>query len=243
MQLEVLSWQFESVAERGLSREHLHMLAEKLLGKVGRHVLSWPKFSKDGAAGFSFWAWLDGILGLLQEHLKKLWKDGLILGFVSRKQEKKLLKGKRTGTFLIRFSESVLGGVTFTWVEHPESGERRPAFRAVVPYTTVELASLALPDIIRDYQLLAEENIPENPLLFLYPDTPRDEAFSPYYSQRQEGELGVRPEVRDPWGPSWAPLGTLRPPTTSPGNPQDPQQPRDSPPRHIPSPQDPQARW
>lgn len=50
----------------------------------------------------------------------------LILGFVSRKQEKKLLKGKRTGTFLIRFSESVLGGVTFTWVEHPESGERVP---------------------------------------------------------------------------------------------------------------------
>lgn len=43
---------------------------------------------------------------------------------MSRKQEKKLLKGKRTGTFLIRFSESVLGGVTFTWVEHPESGER-----------------------------------------------------------------------------------------------------------------------
>uniref|UniRef100_A0A8B9EHC6 SH2 domain-containing protein n=1 Tax=Anser cygnoides TaxID=8845 RepID=A0A8B9EHC6_ANSCY len=185
---EVLSWQFESVAERGLSREHLHMLAEKLLGKPSpESVLSWSKFSKDGAAGFSFWAWLDGILGLLQEHLKKLWKDGLILGFVSRKQEKKLLKGKRTGTFLIRFSESVLGGVTFTWVEHPESGERRPAFRAVVPYTTVELASLALPDIIRDYQLLAEENIPENPLLFLYPDTPRDEAFSPYYSQRQEG--------------------------------------------------------
>lgn len=47
----------------------------------------------------------------------------LILGFVSRKQEKKLLKGKRTGTFLIRFSESILGGVTCTWVEHPESGE------------------------------------------------------------------------------------------------------------------------
>nr|QCY58619.1 signal transducer and activator of transcription 2 [Anas platyrhynchos] len=191
---EVLSWQFESVAERGLSREHLQMLAEKLLGSKPspESVLTWSKFSKDGAAGFSFWAWLDGILGLLQEHLKKLWKDGLILGFVSRKQEKKLLKGKRTGTFLIRFSESVLGGVTFTWVEHPESG--RPAFRAVVPYTTVELASLALPDIIRDYQLLAEENIPENPLLFLYPDTPRDEAFGPHYSQRQEGILTEKKE-------------------------------------------------
>ncbi|KAM9252201.1 signal transducer and activator of transcription 2 [Cariama cristata] len=186
---EVLSWQFESVAERGLSREHLLMLAEKLFGSKPspESALAWSKFSKDGASGFSFWAWLDGILGLLQEHLKQLWKDGLILGFVSRKQEKKLLKGKRTGTFLIRFSESVLGGVTCTWVEHPESGP--PAFRAVVPYTAAELASLALPDIIRDYQLLVEENIPENPLQFLYPDTARDEAFGPYYSQRQEGSL------------------------------------------------------
>lgn len=104
---------------------------------------------QDGAAGFSFWAWLDGILALLHDHLKQLWKDGygldaggsgcgaagadcapnpprLILGFVSRKQEKKLLKVKRSGTFLIRFSESTLGGVTCTWVEHPESGERSP---------------------------------------------------------------------------------------------------------------------
>ncbi|KAM6189095.1 signal transducer and activator of transcription 2 [Sarcoramphus papa] len=186
---EVLSWQFESVAERGLSKEHLLMLAEKLFGSKPspESTLAWPKFSKDGASGFSFWAWLDGILGLLQEHLKQLWKDGLILGFVSRKQEKKLLKGKRTGTFLIRFSESILGGVTCTWVEHPKSGP--PAFRAVVPYTAAELASLALPDIIRDYQLLVEENIPENPLQFLYPDTARDEAFGPYYSQRQEGNL------------------------------------------------------
>ncbi|KAM6325914.1 signal transducer and activator of transcription 2 isoform 2-T7 [Alca torda] len=186
---EVLSWQFESVAERGLSRDHLLMLAEKLFGSKPspESTLTWPKFSKDGASSFSFWAWLDGILGLLQEQLKELWKNGLILGFVSRKQEKKLLKGKRTGTFLIRFSESVLGGVTCTWVEHPESG--RPAFRSVVPYTAVELASLALPDIVRDYQLLMEENIPENPLQFLYPDTPRDEAFGPYYSQRQEGNL------------------------------------------------------
>uniref|UniRef100_A0A8D0FWK5 SH2 domain-containing protein n=1 Tax=Strix occidentalis caurina TaxID=311401 RepID=A0A8D0FWK5_STROC len=166
----------------GLGRDHLLMLAEKLFGKGG----GWPEPpGADGASGFSFWAWLDGILGLLQEHLKQLWKDGLILGFVSRKQEKKLLKGKRTGTFLIRFSESVLGGVTCTWVEHPTSGP--PAFRAVVPYTAAELASLALPDIIRDYQLLVEENIPENPLQFLYPDTPRDEAFGPYYSQRQDG--------------------------------------------------------
>ncbi|XP_056370917.1 signal transducer and activator of transcription 2 [Oenanthe melanoleuca] len=186
---EVLSWQFQSVAERGLSRDNLLMLAEKLLGSKPSQdsTVTWPKFSKDGPAGFSFWAWLDGILGLLQEHLKQLWKDELILGFVSRKQEKKLLKSKRTGTFLLRFSESVLGGVTFTWVEHHEKGS--PTFHAVDPYTASELVSLALPDIIRDYQLMVEENVPENPLKFLYPSTPRDEAFGPYYSQRQEGTL------------------------------------------------------
>uniref|UniRef100_A0A8C7EDP0 SH2 domain-containing protein n=1 Tax=Nothoprocta perdicaria TaxID=30464 RepID=A0A8C7EDP0_NOTPE len=182
---EVLSWQFESAAERGLAREHLHMLARKLFGEPSpESTLAWHKFSKDGASGFSFWAWLDGILGLLQEHLKQLWKEGLILGFVSRKQEEKLLRGKRTGTFLIRFSESVLGGVTFSWVEHPE---RPPTFQAVEPYTATELAALALPDIIHDYQLLVEENIPENPLRFLYPDRDRDEAFGPHYSQRQAG--------------------------------------------------------
>ncbi|XP_010563488.1 PREDICTED: signal transducer and activator of transcription 2 [Haliaeetus leucocephalus] len=191
---EVLSWQFESVAERGLSKDHLLMLAEKLFGKAGCQ----PQAS---------WGWDGGraapphpaLASKAQSHLWRApWPgpsspraDGtsprLILGFVSRKQEKKLLKGKRTGTFLIRFSESVLGGVTCTWVEHPTSGP--PAFRAVVPYTTAELASLALPDIIRDYQLLVEENIPENPLQFLYPDIARDEAFGPYYSQRQEGNL------------------------------------------------------
>uniref|UniRef100_A0A8C6ZG49 SH2 domain-containing protein n=1 Tax=Nothoprocta perdicaria TaxID=30464 RepID=A0A8C6ZG49_NOTPE len=185
---EVLSWQFESAAERGLAREHLHMLARKLFGEPSpESTLAWHKFSKDGASGFSFWAWLDGILGLLQEHLKQLWKEGLILGFVSRKQEEKLLRGKRTGTFLIRFSESVLGGVTFSWVEHPESGGWPPTFQAVEPYTATELAALALPDIIHDYQLLVEENIPENPLRFLYPDRDRDEAFGPHYSQRQAG--------------------------------------------------------
>lgn len=52
---------------------------------------------------------------------------------MSRKREKKLLKAKRTGTFLIRFSESVLGGVTCTWVEHPSSGEPLPQPPGVQP--------------------------------------------------------------------------------------------------------------
>ncbi|RMB90385.1 hypothetical protein DUI87_33271 [Hirundo rustica rustica] len=204
---EVLSWQFQSVAERGLSRENLLMLAKKLLGSKPSpdSTVAWPKFSKDGAAGFSFWTWLDAILGLLQEHLKQLWKDGLILGFVSRKQEEKLLRSKRTGTFLLRFSESVLGGVTFTWVEHHETElsqnlcysmfslmkrTETPLLPRRGALQSLELVSLALPDIIRNYQMMMEENPPENPLKFLYPGTARDEAFGRYYSQKQEENLG-----------------------------------------------------
>lgn len=44
------------------------------------------------------------------------------MGFVSKEKERLLLKDKMPGTFLLRFSESHLGGITFTWVDHAESG-------------------------------------------------------------------------------------------------------------------------
>lgn len=45
------------------------------------------------------------------------------MGFVSKEMERALLKDREPGTFLLRFSESHLGGITFTWVEHSDSGE------------------------------------------------------------------------------------------------------------------------
>lgn len=45
------------------------------------------------------------------------------MGFVSKGKEKLLLKKKQSGTFLLRFSESVIGGITFSWVETSPSGE------------------------------------------------------------------------------------------------------------------------
>lgn len=47
----------------------------------------------------------------------------LIMGFVSKGKEKSLLKKKQRGTFLLRFSESVIGGITFSWVEYDMIGE------------------------------------------------------------------------------------------------------------------------
>lgn len=46
-----------------------------------------------------------------------------IMGFVSKGKEKLLLKKEQHGTFLLRFSESVIGGITFSWVETAQRGE------------------------------------------------------------------------------------------------------------------------
>uniref|UniRef100_A0A8D0C0A6 Signal transducer and activator of transcription n=1 Tax=Salvator merianae TaxID=96440 RepID=A0A8D0C0A6_SALMN len=185
----VISWQFLAVAERGLNPKQLCMLGEKLCGSdvTLQSPVTWAQFAKDIASGFSFWTWIDEILTLIQDSLKDLWKNGLIMGFVSRKKEKSLLKKKMAGTFLLRFSETIRGGITCTWVEYDDQG--CPKIQSPEPYRREDLKTLALPDIISDYQLLADKAFPENPLRYLYPDIPRDEAFGPYYSPHREVDM------------------------------------------------------
>uniref|UniRef100_A0A8C5KMY6 Signal transducer and activator of transcription n=1 Tax=Jaculus jaculus TaxID=51337 RepID=A0A8C5KMY6_JACJA len=150
-------------------------------------ITSLPAFSfllqRESPPGkIPFWTWLDKILELIHDHLKDLWKDNCIMGFVSRTQERRLLKKTISGTFLLRFSESSEGGITCSWVEHQE--DDKVLIYSVQPYTKEVLQSLPLTEIIHHYQLLTEENIPENPLRFLYPGIPRDEAFGRYYQEK-----------------------------------------------------------
>ncbi|XP_037370902.1 signal transducer and activator of transcription 2 [Talpa occidentalis] len=182
-----LSWQFSSYVGRGLNPEQLNMLREKLFGKNSKSedaLLSWADFTKrESLPGkLPFWTWLDKILDLVHDHLKDLWNDGRIMGFVSRNQERRLLKKTIPGTFLLRFSETSEGGITCSWVEHQDDGE--VIIYSVQPYTKEVLQRLPLTEIIRHYQLLTEENVPENPLCFLYPQIPRDEAFGRYYQDK-----------------------------------------------------------
>ncbi|XP_041119488.1 signal transducer and activator of transcription 1-alpha/beta-like isoform X2 [Polyodon spathula] len=184
---EVLSWQFSSVTKRGLNSEQLTMLGEKLLGPNASNpegLIPWTKFCKN-VNEKSFWLWIEGILELIKRHLLPLWNDGCIMGFVSKERERALLNNKSPGTFLLRFSESSReGAITFTWVERSHNDE--PQFHAVEPYTKKELSAVSFPDIIRNYKVMAAENIPENPLRFLHPDIPKDNAFGKYYSRPTE---------------------------------------------------------
>ncbi|XP_031414350.1 signal transducer and activator of transcription 1a [Clupea harengus] len=187
---EVLSWQFSSVTKRGLNAEQLNMLGEKLLGPKGvkdsEATVSWNKFCRGGSErSVTFWLWIEAILDLIKRHLLSLWNDGCIMGFVSKERGKVLLNDCATGTFLLRFSESNRdGAITFSWVEHAANDE--PQVRSVEPYTKKELSAVTLPDIIRNYRVMAAENIPENPLRYLYPDHPKDLAFKKYYSKPKD---------------------------------------------------------
>ncbi len=58
-----------------------------------------------------------------------------IVGFIGRKQTEDLLKQCLRGTFMLRFSDSELGGVTIAWVggkngmvRHPKGSYKRFSF-------------------------------------------------------------------------------------------------------------------
>ncbi|XP_014853572.1 PREDICTED: signal transducer and activator of transcription 1-alpha/beta-like [Poecilia mexicana] len=181
---EMLSWQFLSATKRGLDDDQRKMIAHKLFGKQQNYDIcqvTWSKFSKENGPD-TFWVWFDGILAMVKSYLENIWREGLIMGFVSRGKEKLLLKKKKRGTFLLRFSESVVGGITFSWVEMDSTGE--PYIKTVQPFTKTDLCQIPFHEIIRNFQILEAENIPENPLLFLYPDTPKDEAFGKWYTDK-----------------------------------------------------------
>ncbi|XP_012503376.1 PREDICTED: signal transducer and activator of transcription 4 [Propithecus coquereli] len=222
--LEVMSWQFSSYVGRGLNSDQLNMLAEKLTvqSSYSDGHLTWAKFCKEHLPGksFTFWTWLEAILDLIKKHILPLWIDGYVMGFVSKEKERLLLKDKMPGTFLLRFSESHLGGITFTWVDHSENGEVR--FHSVEPYNKGRLSALPFADILRDYKVIMSENIPENPLKYLYPDIPKDKAFGKHYSSQpcevsrptERGDKGYVPSV-------FIPISTIRNDSTEPHSPSD----------------------
>uniref|UniRef100_A0A8C7WQT2 Signal transducer and activator of transcription n=1 Tax=Oryzias sinensis TaxID=183150 RepID=A0A8C7WQT2_9TELE len=181
---EVLSWQFSSTTKRGLTIEQLTTLAEKLLGPSVNYSgcqITWAKFCKENMAGkgFSFWVWLDNIIDLVKKYILALWNEGYIMGFISKERERAILSPKPPGTFLLRFSESSKeGGITFTWVEKDISGKTQ--IQSVEPYTKQQLNSMSFADIIMGYKIMDATNILVSPLVYLYPDIPKEEAFGKY---------------------------------------------------------------
>ncbi|XP_019864878.1 signal transducer and activator of transcription 5B isoform X2 [Aethina tumida] len=175
---ETLSLKFKAATGRPLTEDNLRFLAEKAFrGTVtdpSNAMLTWAQFCKEPLSerNFTFWEWFHAIMKLTREHLRSPWVDGAIMGFVRKKQAEEMLSQKMCGTFLLRFSDSELGGITIAWVS--DTGE----VFSLQPFTSKDIAIRTLPDRISDL----------NYLVYLYPDIPKDIPFGKYYTPYQENQ-------------------------------------------------------
>lgn len=102
-----------------LTPENISFLQFKAFG---RHLLNqndllitWQQFSKNPMYNqtFSFWDWFYNTMKLTRDYLRGLWNDGYIIGFIDKPTTEAYLLKCNQGTFLIRFSDSVLGNVLY----------------------------------------------------------------------------------------------------------------------------------
>uniref|UniRef100_A0AAY4D8F4 Signal transducer and activator of transcription n=1 Tax=Denticeps clupeoides TaxID=299321 RepID=A0AAY4D8F4_9TELE len=185
-----MKYKAEMQSNRGLSEENLVFLAQKAFSNCSNNpedyrsmTMTWSQFNRENLPGrtFTFWQWFDGVMELMKRHLRAHWNDGAILGFVNKQQAQDMLMSKPNRTFLLRFSDSEIGGITIAW------SEERMVWN-LMPFTTKDFTIRSLADRISDL----------NHLHFLYPSQPKDEVFSRYYSPPHSKPVDgyVKPEIK-----------------------------------------------
>ncbi|XP_076874710.1 signal transducer and activator of transcription 6 isoform X2 [Brachyhypopomus gauderio] len=177
---EALSSKFMSEVQtnRGLDRYNLHCLAQKIFDKpeisedFSKMPVSWAQFNKEVLPGrnFTFWQWFEGVIDLTKKCLKAYWSEGLIFGFIGKQHLHVILQNKPNGTFLLRFSDSEIGGITIAYVGPSENGGRK--IQNIQPFTKKDLDSAGLGDRIRDI----------NCIMHVYPDLPKNDVFKKFYT-------------------------------------------------------------
>ncbi|XP_054253122.1 signal transducer and activator of transcription 6 [Indicator indicator] len=182
-----LKFMAEVQTTKGLLKEHYFFLAQKIFNDHNASFedfqsrsVSWAQFNKEilPGRGFTFWQWFDGVLDLTKRCLKNYWSDRLIIGFISKQYVCKLLSTQPQGTFLLRFSDSELGGVTIAHLIRGQDGSSQ--VENIQPFSAKDLSIRCLGDRIRDLGQLRN----------LYPNIPKDQAFGSHYNKEQMGKDG-----------------------------------------------------
>lgn len=172
---------------QGLLPDHFLFLAQKIFNdnslsmEAFQHrAVSWSQFNKEIllGRGFTFWQWFDGVLDLTKRCLRSYWSDRLIIGFISKQYVTNLLLNQPDGTFLLRFSDSEIGGITIAHVIRGPDGSSQ--IENIQPFSAKDLSIRSLGDRIRDLAQLRN----------LYPNKPKDEAFRSHYKPEQMGRDG-----------------------------------------------------
>ncbi|XP_051914697.1 signal transducer and activator of transcription 6 isoform X3 [Hippocampus zosterae] len=173
----------EVQTHHNLDQYNQHFLAQKIFDKpdftddFSNMMVSWAQFNKEVLPGrlFTFWQWFEGVMDLTKKHLRTYWSDGLIFGFIGKQHLHLILKERPNGTFLLRFSDSEIGGITIAYVAASEMGEHKQIIKNIQPFTKKDLDIRSLGDRIRDI----------NEITSLYPDFPKHDVFKKYYSEPQ----------------------------------------------------------
>ncbi|KRX36165.1 Signal transducer and activator of transcription 1 [Trichinella murrelli] len=150
---EALKYKFkcQTGATRPLSDAHLKYIAGKLVADPScfsyeTSLITLEQFCKlpmREDVDFSFWSWFFEIAALIKQKLLRLWDDGLITGFISREDARSLLLSLHESSFLLRFSDSHLGGLSISFSAVLEDGRRREVF-PLAPFTGKDLDHLSL---------------------------------------------------------------------------------------------------
>ncbi|XP_031631251.1 signal transducer and activator of transcription 5A-like [Contarinia nasturtii] len=129
----VLESFFKSETGCSLNVKHLAALYQKAKkdGVIDkRDNFSWTESCEDlSDSKFTFWQWFYGVMKFTREFIKELWEYDLIEGFVTE-DDVYSLRNHPAGTFLLRFSESTLGGLTIVGVEYNSTQRENTIYRA-----------------------------------------------------------------------------------------------------------------
>ncbi|XP_055306025.1 uncharacterized protein LOC129570447 [Sitodiplosis mosellana] len=191
-----LSKRFEYQTGCTLTEEHLQYLYEKIFGllpKQGRSI-SWEKFCKDPLPdrSFSFFTWFYEATKLTRLHLSKQWNKGFIHGFISKCKTEELLRTCPAGTFLLRFSDSELGGISPAWVQRNADGLTEVKILQPITNNDFDNPKQTIGDIVKELADCTQ----------LYPNTPntcpipKETAFSEYYTPIVKPTNGYVPKHR-----------------------------------------------
>ncbi|RXN11723.1 signal transducer and activator of transcription 5B-like isoform X1 [Labeo rohita] len=177
---EALSSKFmaEVQTQRCLDRYNLHFLAQKIFDQpdisedFSNMPVSWAQFNKEVLPGrnFTFWQWFEGVMDLTKKCLRDYWSEGLIFGFIGKQHLHVILQNQPNGTFLLRFSDSEIGGITIAYVGPSDNGGRK--IQNIQPFTKKDLDSAGLGDRIRDI----------NCITHVYPDLPKNDVFRKFFT-------------------------------------------------------------
>lgn len=111
----------------------------------------------------------------LTSYLRSYWKDNLIIGFITRKRAEELLMPCVPGTFLLRFSDSVIGSVSIAW-KWEQNG--MTGVSMLEPLSSKDFQARQFADRIKDIEQLT----------YLYPNIPKDNVFGQYYANSNINE-------------------------------------------------------